>query len=145
MELDKNNIKKIAGLIVFTLAVLAAFLHMDVVLQGLGYLLSILSPFIIGCVVAFILNLPLKFFERVIFKADSQNRPGWAKKLGRPVSLVLSILLVVGIIAIVLLVVIPELIATFSLLKESIEAFLPRLESWAVALLPEQSGCSSVD
>ena len=131
MELNRSNMKKIAGLIVVTLALLAGFFHLGVVLDGLSYIFGILSPFIIGCVIAFILNLPLKFFERKFFKRDAENRPAWAKKMGRPLSLVLAILLVVAIVAVVLLVVVPELVVTVSTLKTTIEAFLPRAESFA--------------
>ena len=54
MELNKENIKKIRGLIVFTALILVAFWQYKVVLSTFGIMLSIIFPFILGGAIAFI-------------------------------------------------------------------------------------------
>ena len=58
--------------------------------------LSILLPFIIGGVIAFILNIPMKGIEDKVLK---KWRGKAAAKAKRPISMVLSIILVFAIVA----------------------------------------------
>lgn len=62
----------------------------------------------------------------------SAESKGKMKKLGRPLSLILSLILVVGIVLVVILVVVPEMGQTFMSVSASIEAAIPRLQTWAV-------------
>lgn len=121
MDLSKENMKRIMQLIVFTVLLIAGLFHMDVVIAGLRVILGILSPFLIGAGIAFVLNLPMRFIEKKLFPDDGKQKRVTAA-IKRPVSLVLSILLVLGIIAVVLLVVVPELVNTMSVLMANVEA-----------------------
>ena len=67
-------------------------------------MVSIVFPFLLGAAMAFILNVPMSFMEKRLFSKTK----GKAKKLKRPICLVLAILFVVAILWIVLLVVIHE-------------------------------------
>ena len=68
MDLGRKNIKKIRGLILFTAIVILALVKFDAICQGIVFLLSIVKPFLIGAVIAFILNLPMRFYERKLFE-----------------------------------------------------------------------------
>lgn len=46
MDLNKGNMKKIRGLILFTAVVCLAVVKLDVLLEGIFFLLSIVRPFI---------------------------------------------------------------------------------------------------
>lgn len=76
------------------------------------FILSVLSPLLIGLSIAFIINLPLKFFETVVFgKLTRKNGKVWSK-LKRPVCLVLSLLIVLSFIIALLAFIIPEFVDT---------------------------------
>ena len=79
---------------------------MDVVLQYLGLLWQLMFPFILGCAIAFVLNVPMKFMEKHLFEKARRKGNKAAIKLGRPISLLLSLLFVVCIVLIVALVVV---------------------------------------
>lgn len=130
MDLNKENMKKIMTLIVFTILVLLGLQNIGLVLGGLFFLLNILFPFILGGALAFVLNLPMQAIERRLFGGEKLRQSKLVRKLARPLSLVLSILLVGGIISIVLLVVVPELAASFAGLGANIEKFLPTAQAW---------------
>ena len=59
MDFNKNNIKKILGIITFTLVLLALLMNMGKVWSFLAFLWGILFPFILGFAMAFILNIPM--------------------------------------------------------------------------------------
>lgn len=130
MDLNKENMKKIMTLIVFTILVLLGLQNIGLVLGGLFFVLNILFPFILGGALAFVLNLPMQAIERRLFGGEKLRQSKLVRKLARPLSLVLSILLVGGIISIVLLVVVPELAASFAGLGANIEKFLPTAQAW---------------
>lgn len=131
MDLNKKNMKNLMILIVFAVLVLVGVQRIENLAAGFVFLMRIVFPFILGGAMAFILNIPMHFLEgRVFAKAKK-------KKLVRPVSLVLSILFVVAILQIVLVVVIPEIAATFASISKNIEAFLPKLEQWLTEAFPD--------
>ena len=68
MQLDKENIRKLQGLIVFTLVILVGLLRFDVVLDALGFILHILSPFILGGAIAFVLSVPMNRIQKRLFE-----------------------------------------------------------------------------
>ena len=58
MKLDKETIKKLRGLIVFTIVILILLWKYEAVLEWIGYLFGIVFPFFLGGAIAFILNVP---------------------------------------------------------------------------------------
>ena len=77
MEFNKQTVKALLGVVCGGIAFAAALLHLDVVAGAAGWLLGILSPLLLGCAIAFILNVPMRAIERGIFR-------GAAGKVRRP-------------------------------------------------------------
>ena len=127
MNLDKENIKKIRGLIVFTAILIAAFWQYKVVIELAGVILTILFPFLLGGAIAFILNVPMSFIEKKLFKKEKDEKKSSGARL---TSLILTILFVIGIIAIVVFIVFPKLGSTFLSLGKSVQEFLLEVQSW---------------
>lgn len=129
MDLNRGNLHKIRGLIVFTILVLVGLYRFDVVLSGIGVVFTILTPFILGGAIAFILGIPLNLIEGKLFSAFRNKEKGQRgytlKRMSRPLSLVLSILLVLFILFVVSYVVIPELISTFTILAKELPEKTP--------------------
>ena len=126
MELSKITIKKIRELIVFTAFLVVALWKFDVVLDVLKAMWKIIFPFVLGGAIAFVTNVPMSFLEKKIFK--KQNKA--TEKLARPISLLLTIVLVVGVIAVVMFGVIPQLTRTMGTLMMSIADFVPQMQRW---------------
>ena len=134
MELNKENLRKIRGLILFTIIVLIALWKYTVVLEAAGFLLGIIFPFLLGAAIAFILNVPMHFLERKLFYNKKTKDQNWARRISRPVSLVLTIIFVLGVISLVIFVVVPKLGSTFMSLGKSIQNFVPRVQVWVEEL-----------
>ena len=64
MEFNKQTVKALLGVVCGGIAFAAALLHLDVVAGAAGWLLGILSPLLLGCAIAFILNVPMRALER---------------------------------------------------------------------------------
>ena len=129
MDLSKMSIKKIRELIVFTALLVVALWKFDVVLGVLKTIWDIIFPFVLGGAIAFLTNVPMSFLEKKIFeKVKKKNKI--VRKLKRPISLILTIVLVVGVIALVMFGVIPQLTRTMGTLVTSVNDFIPQMQSW---------------
>jgi len=130
MELNRTTMKRLMLLITFTVLLLVAVMRLDAVYAALQFILGILSPFVTGAVIAFILNVPMRFLEGKLFaKATKKKgvRPGYV----RPLSLLLTLALVIAVLLIVILIVMPQLGETVSGLGATISAGINQLIPWA--------------
>ena len=134
MTLDRETLKKLRRLIVFTLVVFILLWRIDALVLAVRFLFGILSPFFIGAAIAFILSVPMARIEQTLHKLRRKNVPENVQKkqagLLRPVSLLLTLLFVAAILAIALLVVVPELGRTISGLGRTIQANLPKIAAY---------------
>ncbi|MCC8023991.1 MAG: AI-2E family transporter [Clostridium sp.] len=133
MELNHDTIKKLRGLILFTVAAVVAGINYRQLFGLAAALVHIGGPFILGGAIAFILNVPMRNIERHL---PLEGRAGCLK---RPVSLALTILLVIGILFLVTFVVTPQLFGTFEILQSSVPAFFTNLRKEAEQLFADNS------
>ena len=140
MDLNKENLKKIRGLILFTIFVLVALWNFELVFDGIRFLWGVIFPFVLCGVIAFIVNIPMTFLEGKIFgklRVAKGKKRKWADKLARPLSLILTWIVILGIIAVVVLVVVPELGRTVLGLGKTIQDFVPQVQKWAIELFQD--------
>ena len=140
MELNKNNVKKILGIITFTLILMAVLMNFKEVGNYLMFLWGIVFPFVVGSAIAFILNIPMSAIEKQFrkIKVKSQRGEKIRNKVMRPVSMVLSILLVLFIIGVVIGVVVPQLGQTINSIGESMSSSLPKIQKWLEQTFQDQ-------
>lgn len=125
MNLDRKTMRKLMELILFMGLIVLILIKFDLLVSTLNIFIQILTPFIMGSAMAFILNLPMSFFEKHLF-SKSVGKSGTKikyEKLKRPVSLMLALLFVILIIALVIGTVIPQLISTGKVLAQKIPVF----------------------
>ncbi len=82
---------------------------------------NLLSPVIIGCVIAYLCNPILEFYEYRVLRRMSKTG------IRRGLSLFLAILTMVGLIALLFVMIIPELIASLTSLATNYEVYLDSL------------------
>lgn len=134
MELNQENIREIKEIILFTAVIIVCLWKYETVLDILFFVLNILTPFILGGAIAFVLNVPMNFVQRHLFDEERIKKSKVLQKMARPVSMILVLIAVFGIVAIVMFILIPQLGETFANLGRSIQAFIPQLQEWAARL-----------
>lgn len=130
MNLNRENMKKLMLLIAFTILLLVGVQRLDAVFGAVKFLWGIAFPFALGGAIAFILNVPMTAVEHWLFPKERIGKSRLRQKLARPLSMILAILLVLGVISLVIFVVVPELGTTVVGLGASVEAFLPKAQEW---------------
>lgn len=154
MELDKQTIKKIIGLISFAILLSWGLKNTEFIKRLIALALGLLQPFLIGGVIAFVVNVPMRALENACFIKPYQKRlaaqaaakpagkgstvpakpPIWYRAK-RPLSLILSLLLVIGIIGVGTLIVVPETVSSFSSIVNNLRNFPLMLNQWAQELM----------
>ena len=137
MDLNKKKIKGILLIIAFSLLLYFTLLNFSAVLKGAGKILSVLSPVIIGLVFSFLLNLLLCRFEKWwdILSGRRNGKKGKAVKRG--VCLLLSILIVLGVLTILIFMILPEVVSSFSQMADTLPGYLTALADKAAAFARE--------
>ena len=137
MELNKENLKKLRGLIVFTIAIFVILYNYKILLAGIKLIGKVALPFASGGAIAFILNVPMNFIERKVFGEAKAKKKKWAISFARPVSFILALCFVIGIIAVVVFVVVPELGRTIMNLGKTLQEVIPKIQVWAIGLFED--------
>lgn len=125
MQLDKETIRKLRGLILFTLVTLVGLLRFDMVLGAVRFVLHILFPFLLGGTIAFVLSVPMGRIEKRCFGSVKPNSK--LKKSAAPLSLVLTLIFVLALLGLVVVVVLPELGSTIATLGKTLPEKVPLL------------------
>ena len=109
--MDQNKKSTIKTLLVVFAAILfyTILQNTSVVSGWLTYVGQVMSPIFIGIVLAFVINLPLNFFEKRVFGALNRKEYKWWNKMRRAVCLVLSVILLLGILTLVVCLILPEI------------------------------------
>ena len=121
MGFDKQKVRQIRQLILLVAVLVFALIYSKEVLTGIGFVFQIFLPFIVGGVIAFVLNIPMTTFEKRLFgKTDNKA----VNKIKRPVSMVCAIFFVCLIIGLVVLAVVPQLRSTIETLSKKVPLFI---------------------
>ena len=134
MELSKKTVKRILLIITFTVLLIWAIYNHKLLFKYIGELYSLISPFVIGLCIAYVVNVIMRPIERLWMKLLSKCKGKWVEKMKRPICLLLSILLVIGIILAVIFIIMPELSDSVSSLVSMVPSYVSEVESWWEAL-----------
>lgn len=148
MQLDKENIKKIVGIVSFAILLNWGLKNTEFIGKLVGLAIGLVLPFLIGASLAFIINVPMRFLERKLFdepyakrkkmpqqKKNIPERPPIWWRMKRPLSLILSLILVIGVIFVGMFLIVPEIADSFSTIAVSIKQFPDQLHRWSLQLM----------
>ena len=124
MNLNSQNVKKIIFIIFCAALLFAGFLNITVVFSLIRKIISFFTPVIAALCIAFVLNVLMMPIENKLFAFLDNSKKGFVKKLKRPLSLVVTYILALGILATIILVIIPDIIDTVVYLTGKMPAFI---------------------
>lgn len=119
--------KKLLKVILISIVFYFLLYNFKTTLAVLNKLLVITTPFIIGAALAYILKIPVNFFERSIFKKLKNTK---FEKYIRGFSILLALIIAVLIIVLLSSIVIPQLVESLKTLQEKLPMFLDASLNW---------------
>ena len=138
MDKNKKGTLKTALIIFAAILFYTVLQNTDLLSLWISYLGRILAPIFIGVVLAFIINLPLRFFENKVFRRLNRKSVKIWPKIRRAVCLTLSVLLLLGIITLVIGLILPEVkntaVGMLQTLPKQAEQFIESAKGWVERL-----------
>lgn len=120
--------KKILGIVIIGIVLYLGLKNFGTVWEGISAVLGIISPFILGACLAFIINMPMRFFERKLSKIkNKKGKTKLSKGMIKGISLCLAIAVIVVIFALIIRLVVPELINVIQLLIERMPYYIEEI------------------
>lgn len=135
MEFNSKNIKKILLIIFLGAVIFSAVQNLNSVWNFVVKVSDIFAPIIAALCIAFVFNVLLTALETKVFAFMDNAKKRIVQKLKRPLCLVLTYLIAFGIIALLILVIIPDIIDTLIYLAEKLPYFVTSLINWVEGLL----------
>ena len=131
--------RKLRELILFTIIILIALWNYLLIFEAIRFVFGIVFPFLLGGAIAFVLNVPMNFLEEKLFRNRFVRDKKPFRKLARPMSLILTLIIVIGVVVLVMFVVIPELGKTLISLGRTIRLFVPEAQRFLEELFTDNS------
>ena len=134
MKTEQDNpLKKWGALVFFTIVLAAVVFNISAVGSVLDKLIGIAFPFIIGCFLALILNIPSRALERRMGRLKMfKNRKG-ALRLA---SLLLAIVIIIFFLLMILLLVVPQLVNVVGILVGNIPSYQEDIAKLWISIKP---------
>ena len=101
--------------------------HLDSAFAATRNLLAVAMPLIQGMAIAYLLNLPMRAIEAVLAR---WLQGSWQRRLVRPLSLILTLLLAASLFVAVLMLLIPQLIISLTDLGNRLPDLIDQTRSW---------------
>ncbi len=132
MELNKKNMEKLIILISFGIGLMWLLNNLAIVINILSNIFHILFPFILGVIIAFVLNIPMTKIENFL-KSKIKNKN--TKLPIRTISITLSLIIFISFVLLICFLLIPELIENIQLLIKNIPSFIENIQTWVLDLV----------
>lgn len=126
---DRRKFMKKKFLLLIATLVLTALVikYSDWILDLIHLVFSIITPLLLGCAVAYILNIPVVWIEKLpCFRKEGTR----LYKIRRPVSILGSIVVIAAIGILIILIVIPQLAQAIGVLFQEIPTAVTWLMNW---------------
>lgn len=129
---QKEDMKKWITLVLTAVIAYCAVNNLNIILGLISKVIGALSPFILGGILAYILNIPMNKIENFINKHRKNKKD---KSKVRIVSITLSLILLLFIFLFIAFLLTPELIDNIELLIANIPLLVQKVEEWILNLL----------
>ena len=120
----KTLTKWAVGTVAVCILIFLGVRYVSSIALAIEWLIGLVKPLLIGAMLAMVLSVPMGYIEKHLFRKNPTPRK---KKARRPLAILLSLILVIGIFAGIAVLVIPELTGAVSIVISSITNGLDQL------------------
>ena len=126
-----NKFKQSLLLIVIGVLLMSALLNFSEVLGVFNLMIALFMPLLVGGAIAFIMNVPMSFFERQIDRLSGGRRNRFLEKIKSPLCIIITFAIFVGAIYFIGNVIFPNLVESVKSIAAVVQQSYP---GWITAL-----------
>ena len=136
----ENKMKNYIILITYTVFILYAVFNLSYILSALNKLIVILSPFMYGFIIAYIINRPYEFFKKQLFSLKNRIASKTGKKLTpeknsdkliNVISIILSYSIFLCVILFIFIAIAPQLIMNLKQFIDNFSTYSDSFIAWS--------------
>ena len=120
----KTLTKWAVGTVAACILIFLGVRYVSAIALAIEWLVGLVKPLLIGTMLAMVLNVPLAFIEKHLFRKNPTPKK---EKARRPLAILLSLILVIGIFVGVAVLVFPELTGAVSIVISSVTGALDQM------------------
>lgn len=120
-----NEMKQKVKLMLIAAALLAAALNITRIGNMIGAVFGLVTPVLIGAMMAFVMNVPMKGFEKLFRKLAAKTKKGIAEKHIALISMWMTVISLILVIVLVITKVVPELVDSVVGVYKVVEGAIP--------------------
>lgn len=132
--MERSKFKDSLLLIAFAAALLLIVVQFDGAMALLGRLLGELSPVLLACIIAFVLNVPMTAISRRLDRFFAGKKKRLSQEAVNALSLLLTILALILVLVLIVTTAVPGLIQSVRSIYELIQQKLPEFLAWLETL-----------
>ncbi|MBQ6255056.1 MAG: AI-2E family transporter [Clostridia bacterium] len=121
--------RKMVRLMLLAALLALAVMHVEFILDTALRLWQVASPMVVGAILAYILEIIIKRFEKVFFP---QSKKQWVNKARRPICILLATVLVVFFAVLMVSIIIPGLRDAFTVLAREFPNYFLEVKNWVL-------------
>ena len=121
--------RKIVRLMLLAALLALAVMHVEFILNTVLRLWQVASPLMLGAILAYILEIIIKRFEKIFFP---KSRKPWMCRARRPICILLATVLVVFLAVLMVSIIIPGLTDAFTVLAREFPNYFLDVKAWVL-------------
>lgn len=127
------SLRNILICILFTIFLLFVKDNFSVVWNAICLVASIMTPFVIGFLFAYILNFPYKFFYNKAFKFLKGKKP-FLENMRKPLAIICTYASVVAVLGFLIAILVPQIADNITSLVERVPAYIDSIYKWLASM-----------
>lgn len=127
MDGVKIDYKKILEIVLIGIGCYWALNNFQIILDIFNSILAVIMPFLLGIMIAFILNVLMIRIEKILSRFILEKKYTSFKRV---ISIIVSLLIVIGVIGIIITLIIPELTNAIKVIVKSFPETFEQLQVW---------------
>lgn len=127
MDGVKIDYKKILEIVLIGIGCYWALNNFQIILDIFNSILAVIMPFLLGIMIAFILNVLMIRIEKILSRFILDKKYTSFKRV---ISIIVSLLIIIGVIGIIITLIIPELTNAIKVIVKSFPETFEQLQVW---------------
>lgn len=138
MKLNDKPARTVMLLILFGVVLNAAVQNLNVVGRALDVLLGVISPLLLGLMLAFLLTIPVNLLEKRLIKPRGKRALKLQTRMQRPLSILVSVVLVLAVLVAVSGIIGPQLVEAIGLVLTQLPGWVEQVRAFVLDFVDTQ-------
>lgn len=135
--MSKSVFRSVAMLLILAAILVLMLTKLDIIVLSFNKVMTVMTPFIVGFIIAYVLNIPYTFFMNRAFSfmdKPAEKRTGkldeFLARLRKPLSLILSYAILFAVVFLLLSIIIPQITSSVQGLVDNFGVYYASFQEW---------------